>query len=90
MDELIAGFAAVGIELSPEQVASIDAALALVERVRPGCEIDIDIFSPNSCRASIWVADEEYFGLSAETYPSVPIALLTALLKSLIETDNAE
>lgn len=69
--------------------ASIDAALALVERVMPGWSIEM--VRTRYCTVEMWKADEEGFFNSGRD-PIVrrtegatpPLAILSALLKALI------
>ncbi len=68
----------------PQFTASIDAALALVERVMPGCAmnawIDPTRPEPRRCQADIFPEDHS-FGGSA---PTLPLAICAALLSALI------
>jgi hypothetical protein len=73
---------------APAYTASLDAALALVERVKPGWGVRMDIH-PGSTEASVeprWKSldvprDQSFW---AATLPTPALALLAALLKALI------
>lgn len=66
----------------PDVTSSVDAALALVERVLPGCELELQINKPNHDwqTALIRVAPLKMIGGEAST---LPLALILALLLSL-------
>ncbi len=69
-----------GCSTKPQPVtASLDAALALVERVRPGCEIQMNRFADGKCYVEIWLG-HECFSMDGAT---IALALLAALLRSL-------
>lgn len=62
----------------PPYTSSIDAAVALAERVLPGCQINVTKFTANISRASLgnqWLA--------AENHKTPPLALCLAILRAL-------
>lgn len=83
---------------TPAYTASVDAALALVERVLPGCGLAIDREPPAKGGAAAgaavngWIGEDGPDGRAWEhfdaTGPTFPLAILTALLLAL--TSNQE
>lgn len=73
-----------GDQLVPRLTASIDAALALVERLHPdvGVVLSLDREEPRLARASL--VGERIIGQNAAT---LPLAILSALLRALDQQD---
>lgn len=65
----------------PDPLASLDAAVALVERVLPGCTIDLTIGALSD--AQVIDADAATHG-NAEDAPAPAIALCLACVRALI------
>ncbi len=78
---------------APQYTASIDAAVALVERMLPGWSIEM--VRTRYCTVEMWKADEQGFFNSGrdpivrrtEGY-TLPLAILAALLKALIAQEG--
>lgn len=78
------------LQTAPAYTASLDAALALVERVRPGCDIDLEIRELMTDGTVKRVTDATIYGRAysdeadAKAYAnSPPLALCLALLKAV-------
>lgn len=74
----------------PTYTASLDAALALVERVKPGWHFMIEFRGHKGTFNVVDCEPEESIAIGFSHY-SAPLALLSALLKSLeseVEQDN--
>jgi hypothetical protein len=73
-------------ELIPEWTSSLDAAVALVERVRPGCRYVLSGGDSGWSSTLQWVGDDgKVHGTRTgdDDYESGALALITALLESL-------
>lgn len=72
----------------PAYTASLDAALALVERVLPGFDADVNIRSGEEPMAAyVWPAGT-YIGGHGAQAATAPLALLAALLTALISKEG--
>lgn len=79
-----------GDQMVRAYTASLDAALALVERVLPGWHWEVGK-EPDKPLFSAWVVRDDGTASSGETWAPTPaLALLAALLTALIVTGNAE
>lgn len=67
----------------PELTASIDAALALAERVLPGWEIALGTCGLNNCPWACLTEPEEPFRGFAADAPTMELAFIEALLQAL-------
>jgi len=72
----------------PKLTASLDAAVALAERVLPGCNATIDILPPS---ATIWDEDHGASDACYQVKGATPsIALCIAVLKALKERETTD
>jgi hypothetical protein len=81
----IRGFCALGMQ---PLTASIDAALALVERVLPGCWVEGALHPSRPSAIEVHSATV-YDALGSETGNTPPLAILAALLSALIAKETA-
>lgn len=68
---------------APRYTASLDAALALVERVRPGWQADLSITSENTCAGLSAKLNADFEPDFRARHLTPALALLAALLHSL-------
>jgi hypothetical protein len=70
------------IRYLPDVTSSVDAALALVERVQPGVELELHINKPNRDWQTALIRVQPLKMIGGEA-PSLPLAIILALLLSL-------
>ena len=73
----------------PRLTASLDAALALVERVRPGCGWTVQrLLHDQSFTAELYVPKPRVIQHYADKGPTPALALIAALLAALNQTET--
>jgi hypothetical protein len=74
-------------DLAPD--SSIDAAVALIERVLPGWRKSVVILTPEPCQAYAWHPERGTIGrVYRSSAPTAPLALISALLGAKIAEDK--